>query len=148
MSSAADGGPGTTTSDPEDVQTRASADDESSHANSEHTLRAWKVLIGSLCMTIATYGLMSAIGLFQTYWQRHQLAGESPSKIAWIVSVFGFLDCFFCVAAGTIFDRFEPWNYLPWACLAYVAAFLGLGWATTFSQFLGCFVVAGVFAGM
>jgi MFS family permease len=105
------------------------------------------VLIGCLCLTIPTYGLMSAIGLFQTYWQGHQLAAESPTRISWILSVFGFLDCLFCIVVGAIFDRFQPRYYLPAGCLVYTAAFLGLGWASTYAQFLGCFVVGGIFAG-
>ncbi|KAK9786116.1 hypothetical protein SCARD494_11424 [Seiridium cardinale] len=117
----------------------------SNPAESEYSLRAWKVLIGALCLSIPTYGLTSAIGLFQTQWQENQLSDESSDKISWILSVYGFLSCFLDIAAGILFDHVELKYYLPLGCLAYVASFLGLAWASTYAQYMGCFVVAGVF---
>ena len=91
---------------------------------------------------------MSAIGLFQTYLQEEQLAGQSATKISWLLSIFGFLDCFMCVAVGAVFDQLKPHYYLPIGSLVYALSFLGLGWASTYAQFLGCFVVGGIFACM
>lgn len=112
---------------------------------SEHSLRAWKVLVGALCLSIPTYGLTSAIGLFQTHWQENQLSSEPADKISWILSIYGFLSCFLDIAAGALFDHVNLKYYLPFGCLAYGLSFLGLGWASTYAQFLGCFMVAGVF---
>lgn len=131
--------------DQEAFRVEAGISNDNPGPGSEHTLRSWKVLTGSLFLTIPTYGLMSAIGLFQTYLQEHQLAAESATKISWLLSVFGFLNCFMCVAAGALFDRFKPHYYLPFGSLAYALSFLGLGWASTYAQFLGCFAVGGVF---
>ncbi|KAI0133764.1 major facilitator superfamily domain-containing protein [Xylariales sp. AK1849] len=114
-------------------------------ARSEFSLRTWKVLVGALCFSIPTYGLTFATGLFQTHWQENQLSDETPDRTSWILSIYGFLSCFLAIAAGILFDHVKPKYYLPFGCLAYVSAFLALGWASTYTQFLGCFALAGVF---
>lgn len=109
------------------------------------TWRAWKVVIGCFCLTLPTYGLLSSIGLFQTYWHRHTLREHSESEIAWIISVFGFLDCLFAAPAGILFDRYGSAWLLPLGSLVYIASFAGLAFASTYAQFMGCMTVAGVF---
>ncbi|KAK4449505.1 hypothetical protein QBC34DRAFT_448853 [Podospora aff. communis PSN243] len=108
--------------------------------------RPWKVVIGCFCLTVAVYGLLSSIGLFQTYWRGHQLRHKAESEISWVISVFGFLDCFCGVLDGVLFDRFGIRRLLPLASVVYVAAFVGLAFSSTSGQFMGCFVVAGIAA--
>ncbi|KAG7292200.1 hypothetical protein NEMBOFW57_002235 [Staphylotrichum longicolle] len=67
--------------------------------------RPWKVALGCFLLTVPTYGLLSAIGLFQTYWRAGLLAGRSEADVAWLTSLFGFLDCLFAAPAGYLFDR-------------------------------------------
>ncbi|KAI1342633.1 major facilitator superfamily domain-containing protein [Xylariaceae sp. FL0016] len=74
---------------------------------SEYSVRSWKVLVGALCLTIPTFGLTSTIGLFQTYWQRHQLTGLSATDISWIISIYGFLSTFLSFLAGILYDQFS-----------------------------------------
>jgi hypothetical protein len=92
--------------------------------------------------------LLSSIGLFQTYWHGSVLAGggHSESDVAWIISVFGFLDCLFAAPAGILFDRGHGW-LLPLGCAVYVVAWVGLACSRTYAQFMGCMAVAGVAAG-
>lgn len=103
--------------------------------------------MGCFCLTVPTYGLLSSIGLFRTYWHRHVLGAHSEGDIAWIISVFGFLDCLFAAPSGILFDRYGPRRLLPLGCVAYVAAFIGLAFSTTYAQFMGCMALAGVAAG-
>jgi MFS family permease len=105
-------------------------------------------VLGCFCLTVPTYGLLSSIGLFQTYWHGSVLAGggHSESDVAWIISVFGFLDCLFAAPAGILFDRGHGW-LLPLGCAVYVVAFVGLACSRTYAQFMGCMAVAGVAAG-
>ncbi|KAK0633455.1 major facilitator superfamily domain-containing protein, partial [Immersiella caudata] len=110
--------------------------------------RPWRVVVGCFCLTVAVYGLLSSIGLFQTYWHEHQLRDKTEGEISWIISVFGFLGCFCGVLAGVLFDRFGIRWLLPLASVAYVLAFVGLAFSRTYGEFMGCFVVAGVAAGM
>lgn len=94
---------------------------------------------------------MSSIGLFQVYWQLHQLReedGYSAARVSWIVSVFGFLAIFLGVQAGMLFDRFGGRPLLVVGSLVYAAAFFGLAFGSTYAHFMACFVVAGVGAGM
>lgn len=109
--------------------------------------KPWSVVAGSFCLTVATYGLLSSIGLFQTYWKTHQLAEETGMDISWIVSMFGFLDCFVAAPFGVIFDRYGSKILLPLGSMAYLASFVGLAFASTYGQFMTCFVVAGLSAG-
>ncbi|KAB5580463.1 major facilitator superfamily domain-containing protein [Coniochaeta sp. 2T2.1] len=110
-------------------------------------LRPWLTVWGSFCLTVATHGLLSAIGLFQTYWRGHQLAGDySDSSISWIPSMFGFLACFFASPAGVLFDLYGSSVLLPVSSAVYLLSFLGLAWSATYAQFMACFVVAGIAA--
>lgn len=45
-------------------------------------LRPCKVVIGCFCLSIAIYGLLSSIGLFSTYWHKHQLSDYTESEIS------------------------------------------------------------------
>lgn len=114
--------------------------------------RPWKVVLGCFLLTVPTYGLLSAIGLFQTYWRAGLLAGRSEADVAWLTSLFGFLDCLFAAPAGYLFDRTSAragaWRLLLAAgCAAYAAAFVGLAFCETYAGFVGCVVVAGIAAG-
>ena len=105
------------------------------------------VVTGAVCLMIPTFGLMSAWGLFQVYWQDHQLADMSPTEISWIGSVFGFLDCFLGLPFGLIFDRWGVQAMLPIGCLVYWGSFLSLAWASTYGHLMACFTIAGISAG-
>lgn len=100
-------------------------------------------MISCFCLTVPTYGLLSSIGLFQTYWHRHVLRDHSEGDISWIISVFGFLNCLFAAPSGILFDRYGSRWLLPLGCGAYIAAFIGLAFSTTYGQFMGCLALAG-----
>lgn len=116
---------------------------------------AWIVVLGSVCLTMPTYGLMSAFGLFQVYWETHQLAdyngGHSDTAISWISSLLGFLNCFFGLLSGILIDRVSSSPstrgmilLLVPSSVVYWAAFLALAWCSTYGQYMACMVVAGI----
>ncbi|KIH95128.1 hypothetical protein SPBR_03428 [Sporothrix brasiliensis 5110] len=117
---------------------------------------AWMAVVGCVCLTMPTYGLMSAFGLFQVYWETHQLAdyngGNSDAAIAWISSLLGFLNCFFGLFSGILLDRVSSSSsstrgllfLLAPHCVVYWASFLALAWCSTYGQFMACMVVAGI----
>ncbi|KAM7190293.1 putative transporter [Naviculisporaceae sp. PSN 640] len=107
--------------------------------------RPWKVVVGSFCLTVPTYGLLSSVGLFQTYWGQHQLGGGdyTESEISWIISLFGFLVCFVAAPSGMLFDRFGHAWLLGVSTALYVGAFVGLSFCSTYAQFMACLIVAG-----
>ena len=60
-------------------------------------LQAWLVVLGAFCTVFASFGWINCIGIFQAYYETHQLSGYSPSTVAWIPSTESFF-MFFCVS--------------------------------------------------
>lgn len=106
------------------------------------------MVLGSMFLTIPTYGLMSALGLFQLYWQNNQLSTIPAPTVSWIISIFGFLTCFLDFPVGLVFDHWGTNVLLPVGCVLYWASFLSLAWASTYAHFFACFVAAGISACM
>ncbi|KAL2269783.1 hypothetical protein VTJ83DRAFT_1967 [Remersonia thermophila] len=71
-------------------------------------LRPWRVVLGGFFLTVPTYGLLSAIGLFEPYWHEFVVADEHPPRsetdVVWILSVFAFLDNVFSAPVGILWD--------------------------------------------
>ncbi|KAK3996133.1 putative transporter [Cladorrhinum sp. PSN332] len=118
----------------------------SSHAELDVGWRPWKVVLGAFCLTVPLYGLLSSIGLFQAYWKKEMLKVVSKTDIAWIISVFGSLDCLMGAPAGILFDHYGIRWLIPLGSSVYVASFIGLAFSTTYAQFMGCMIVAGIAA--
>lgn len=113
----------------------------------EGGLRAWLVVFSSFCLIAATFGMTSSIGLFQSYWQSHQLSSYSSRDIGWISSTQIFLTLFLGVQVGPLFDRYGPrWLTLIGSvgCVSYL---LLLGQCTTYWHFLLCFGILGGVSG-
>ncbi|KAL2159227.1 hypothetical protein VTH06DRAFT_2659 [Thermothelomyces fergusii] len=145
---------GKTGSRPEMVEKAEAATAPERQQPPDGSVRAWKVALGCFALTVPTYGLLSGIGLFQTYWRRTVLASRSETDIAWIVSVCGFLVCFLAAPAGALLDRYGCGGrggpgrllLLPLGSAVYVAAFVGLAWCHTYATFMACMAVAGAAA--
>jgi hypothetical protein len=58
--------------------------------------KAWLTVAGSSACLFVSFGWINCIGIFQDYYQTHQLREYSPSQIAWIPS----LQLFFMLAGG------------------------------------------------
>ncbi|PPQ74117.1 hypothetical protein CVT24_012847 [Panaeolus cyanescens] len=50
-------------------------------------LRAWLIVVGSMCCTFSTFGFVNAWGVFQSYYETSLLQDSSPSNLAWIGSI-------------------------------------------------------------
>ncbi|KAF9448304.1 MFS general substrate transporter [Macrolepiota fuliginosa MF-IS2] len=72
-------------------------------------LRAWTIVLGTVCCTIAT-GSLTAWGVFQSYYEVHTLKEYSPSQIwsAWIGSIQYCL----CLLPGQVFGRLFDLGHL------------------------------------
>ncbi|KAN0083543.1 Major facilitator superfamily domain containing protein [Elaphomyces granulatus] len=64
-------------------------------------MRAWTVVAGAYCALFVSFGWINCIGVFQDYYQLHQLKNLSPSTVSWIPS----LESFMMLAGGPIFGR-------------------------------------------
>ncbi|CAK7229283.1 hypothetical protein SBRCBS47491_007193 [Sporothrix bragantina] len=124
--------------------------DKNKKNKKKYTHLPWLVVLGGVCLTMPTYGLMSAFGLFQVYWETHQLQGNGydDATISWIGSLLGFLNCLFGLVSGVLLDRFPSPRGLAWqlvpSSLVYWASFLALAWCSTYAGFMACMVVAGI----
>ncbi|KAH8598926.1 monocarboxylate permease-like protein [Bisporella sp. PMI_857] len=71
-------------------------------------LEAWLVVVGGFCTIFASFGWINCIGIFQDYYQMHQLRNYSPSTIAWIPSTESFMMFFWAPVVGKVTDDFGP----------------------------------------
>ena len=69
-------------------------------------LVAWSVCLGAWCCIFASFGWIACIGVYQTYYQSHQLSQYTPSTIAWIPSTEVFIMQAGAPVWGKIFDNY------------------------------------------
>lgn len=69
---------------------------------------AWLVILGGWCGLFVSFGWITSIGVFQDYYEAHQLSEFSSSTVAWIPSLQA--SCMFlgAPAVGKIFDSYGP----------------------------------------
>ncbi|KFZ00662.1 hypothetical protein V501_10572 [Pseudogymnoascus sp. VKM F-4519 (FW-2642)] len=106
-------------------------------------LRAWLVVLGSFFLLFATFGFQASVGLFQLHWSLNQLSDSSPSKIAWIPSVFIFLSLALSIQTGAIFDRYGARYILLFGSIGYLMTFFLLAQCTNYLGFMLCLGVLG-----
>jgi MFS family permease len=113
----------------------------------EGGLVAWLVVAGTFAALTCTYGMLSTIGVLQSYWQTHQLATYSSSAIGWITSVFVFLNLGLAVQVGPLFDRYGPRWIMLVGSVCYALAIFLLGSCEKYYQFMLCLGVMGGVSG-
>lgn len=106
-------------------------------------LRAWLVVLGSFFLLFATFGFQASVGLLQLHWSLNQLSDSSPSKIAWIPSVFIFLSLALSIQTGAIFDRYGARYILLFGSIGYFMTFFLLAQCTNYLGFMLCLGVLG-----
>lgn len=107
--------------------------------------KAWLVVFGSFCIICGTFGLINSVGLFQAYWQEHQLAAYSSGDIGWISAVNVFLNLILGVQTGPLFDRYGPRGLIAVGSVVYVASLVLLAQCSKYWQFM---LVYGIVAGL
>ncbi|KAL2362524.1 hypothetical protein RJZ56_004570 [Blastomyces dermatitidis] len=66
--------------------------------------KAWSQVLAAFFLFFNSWGIVLTYGSFQTYYEQHLLADESPSTIAWIGSIQSFLLLFVGAITGPLFD--------------------------------------------
>ena len=110
----------------------------------EGGLKAWLVVAGSFSIICGTFGLISSVGLFQAYWQEHQLSNYTTRDVSWIAAVNVFFNLFLGVQVGPLFDRYGPRGLIAAGSLVYVASLVLLAQCRVYWQFM---LVYGVLSG-
>ena len=102
---------------------------------------AWLVVLGGWCCMFCSFGWINCIGIFQEYYQEHQLAAYSPSTIAWIPSMEVFMMFGGGPLFGYIFDTYGPHWLLLFGSFAHVFGLMMVSLSTEYYQF---FLAQGV----
>ena len=109
----------------------------------EGGLKAWLVVAGSFSIIAGTFGLISSVGLLQSYWQDHQLSSYTTRDVSWITAVNVFLNLFLGVQIGPLFDRYGPRGLMAVGSVAYVASLVLLAQCRFYWHFMLVYGVLG-----
>jgi MFS family permease len=98
--------------------------------------RAWLTVWGSLAILIASFGWINAIGIFQEYYETHQLQNYSPSDVAWIPALES--SCMFAggLWVGHVYDSYGPRYLLIGGTFLHVFGLMMASISTKYYQFL------------
>jgi hypothetical protein len=98
--------------------------------------KAWLAVAGSSACLFVSFGWVNCVGVFQDYYQTHQLREYSPSQVAWIPS----LQIFFMLAAGPfvgkVFDDYGPHYLLLAGTFFHVFGLMMTSLSNKYYQFL------------
>ncbi|GES57729.1 MFS monocarboxylate transporter [Aspergillus terreus] len=91
-------------------------------SGSEHTFRAWLTVMGAFFIFFCSVGFINAFGVFQDYYESHQLRNYSSFDISWIGSFSTFALFAGAPIAGILVDRVGPTVLLIFGGLAMLVA--------------------------
>ncbi|KAJ5522438.1 hypothetical protein N7527_006553 [Penicillium freii] len=98
--------------------------------------QAWLVVLGAFCGLFVSFGWINCIGVFQEYYQSHQLSEFSTSTVTWITSLETFM-MFLCGPIfGTMFDSYGPRWILLLGTILHVFGLMMASLSTDYYQFI------------
>ena len=109
----------------------------------EGGLEAWLVVFGAFMGTLACFGLLNSMGVFQAYVSTHQLQKHKAAEIGWVFSIYSFLSFFCGVQIGPIFDAKGPRWLIFAGSILLVSSMLLTGICKELYQFVICFGILG-----
>ena len=108
----------------------------------------WLAACGAAGTLFCTFGFANAFGIFQAYYETHQLSDKSASQISWIGSTQVFSLFAVGVFGGPLFDRFGAVIMWP-AAVAFLFSVFMTSLCTQYYQFvLAQGILGGVCMGM
>jgi MFS family permease len=99
-------------------------------------LEAWLVVLGGWCCLFCSFGWINCIGVFQEYYQSHQLASYSPSTVSWITSMETFMMFLGGPVFGKVFDNYGPRWLLLLGSVMHVFGLMMTSLSGKYYQFL------------
>ncbi|TKA78607.1 hypothetical protein B0A49_02698 [Cryomyces minteri] len=99
-------------------------------------LEAWMVIAGGFCCLFCSFGWINCIGVFQDYYQSHQLAHLSPSTIAWITSLETFMMFAGGPVIGKLYDNYGPRYLLITGTILHVFGLMMTSISYKYYQFI------------
>jgi len=107
--------------------------------------KAWLVVFGAMIVNACSFGYASSFGVYQTYYQTHQLSDKTPSDIAWIGSLqFAFLFGS-GLLAGSLFDRYGARPIIVPAAVSYIFSIMMTSLCKEYYQFI---LAQGILSGI
>lgn len=97
---------------------------------------AWLVILGGWCCLFVSFGWITSIGVFQDYYQTHQLKNYSPSEVAWIPALQVFMMLVGAPFYGKIFDNYGPRHLLFFGTIFHVFGLMMTSMSSKYYQFL------------
>ncbi|KAJ5125307.1 MFS transporter asaE [Penicillium atrosanguineum] len=98
--------------------------------------KAWLVVLGGFCGLFVSFGWINCIGVFQTYYESHQLQNMSTSTVTWITSLETFVMFFAGPIFGTLFDSYGPRWILLGGTILHVFGLMMTSLSTEYYQFI------------
>ncbi|EPS33230.1 hypothetical protein PDE_08192 [Penicillium oxalicum 114-2] len=97
---------------------------------------AWMSVLGAFCGLFVSFGWINCIGIFQTYYETHQLRNLSTSTVTWITSLETFVMFFVGPIFGTLFDNYGPRAILLGGTFFHVFGLMMASLSTEYYQFI------------
>ncbi|KAJ5898791.1 MFS transporter asaE [Penicillium taxi] len=99
-------------------------------------VNAWTSVLGAFCGLFVSFGWINCIGVFQTYYESHQLQDMSTSTVSWITSLETFLMFFPSPIFGILFDSYGPRWILLAGTFLHVFGLMMTSLSTEYYQFI------------
>lgn len=97
---------------------------------------AWLTLLGGFCCLFCSFGWINSLGIWQNYYQTHQLSNYSPSSIAWIASIEIFMMFLPGPIVGWAFDNYGPKYLLIFGTFFHVFGLMMTSLCSEYYQFI------------
>ncbi|KAK9247242.1 major facilitator superfamily domain-containing protein [Lipomyces tetrasporus] len=101
-------------------------------------LEAWMTVLGAFFGLFGAFGWINAMGVFQKYYETHQLSTLSDSTISWISSLQIFFLLFSGLFIGHLFDCFGPRYLILFGTFLQVFGIMMTSISQTYFQILFC----------
>ncbi|KAL7269479.1 hypothetical protein RUND412_007861 [Rhizina undulata] len=100
--------------------------------------QAWSCVVGGFACLFCSFGWINCIGIFQGYYETHQLASYSSSTVSWISSLETFCMFFFGPLVGKLYDAFGPRYVLLAGTFLHVFGLMMASISTKYWHFIIC----------
>lgn len=128
-----------------DIKQADGRDGNASHAFPDGGTSAWMTVLGAFCCYFSSYGWISSMGVFQTFYEQAKLPTYSASAISWILSVQVFALSAFAPLAGKVFDSYGCDNLIRVGSLLHI---LGLMMLSISEKYWQVFLAQSVCSGL
>ncbi|KAL6251783.1 hypothetical protein RBB50_001993 [Rhinocladiella similis] len=98
--------------------------------------QAWLTVLGAFCGLFVSFGWTNCVGVFQSYYETHQLRDRSPSTISWIPSISMFVIFILGPFVGRAFDHWGPRHLLLVGSFLHVFGLMMASLASKYYQFI------------